>query len=260
MQQQGMSRKNAALILLGGLALLVGLIALITIFTQKDENQFGKFIRIQNYDTKVKNVSSDVRDGIESYLYNVVVKNIDSSVDASNINDATIRDDSDIQEYDTATTIYSGSFIVDMASIKQSYNVQYSYSSDEAANIGGNPIVVSCLPKEKLIYGEFTCTDLVSEQATASDVLLQYLPYENFTFEITPDATQGDALVLVVSLDIAEVDLKGNAASNAEIVAMYKKEVTDWISSKGVDPTKYEIQYNYDDAGNLIRDDNQPRS
>ncbi len=254
-----MSRKKAAILILSGLAVVIGLIALVTVLTQKDENQFGKFIRIQNYDAKVKNLSGDMRDGMETYLYNVVVKNIDSSIDASKINDAHIRDNSDIQNYDSATTIRSGNFIVDMESIKQSYSVQYSYSTDEDANIGGNPIVVSCLPKEQLIYGDFKCTDLVSEQSTDDDTLLQYLPYENFTFSITPDATQGDDLVLIVDLDISEVDLKGDAASKAATVAMYKKEVTDWIASKDVEPSKYEIQYNYDDAGNLIRVE-EPRS
>lgn len=260
MQQQGISRKKATLLLISGLVLLIGIIALISVLTQKSENQFGKFIKIQNYTEKVKNLSGDMRDGMEASLYNTVVKNIDASKDASTVGDAMIRDNSDLQNYSSETTIYSGSFIIDMASIKQSYRIQYSYSNNEETIVGGSPIVVSCLPKELLVYGEFPCTDLASEQAVDDGVILQYLPYENFTFSITPDATQGDHLVLIVDLDISEIDLKGDAASKAATVALYKKEVTDWIESKDVDPTKYEIQYNYDDTGNLIRDDNQPRS
>ena len=253
MQQQGLSQKKALLLIIAGMGVLIAVVALIFLVLQKDENQYGKFIRIQNYDAKVKNLSGEMRDGMEASLYNAVVKNVDPSTDATKIRDAVIRDDSDTQEYDRRTTIYSGNFIVDMESIKQSYSIQYSYSKDENANVGGYPIIVSCLPKEKLIYGEFKCTDLASTQSTDDDMILQYLPYENFTFKLTPDATQGDKLVLIADLDIAEIDLKGNAASRTETVAMYKQEVIDWIASKGIDPAKYEIQYNYDDAGNMTR-------
>ena len=259
MQPQGMSRKRALTLLIGGMAGLILIIGLVFIFLQKNENQFGKFIRIQNYDAKVKNLSGDMRDGTEASLYNTVVKNVDAETDATKIKDAFIRDNSDSQEYNRQTTVYSGEFIVDMASIKQSYRIQYSYSKDENANVGGYPIIVSCLPKEQLIYGEFKCTDLASVQSTGDDEILQYLPYENFTFKISPDATQGDKLVLIVDLDIAEVDLKGNAASRAETVALYKQEVLDWLASKGINPAKYELQYNYDDAGNVIRS-NEARS
>lgn len=253
MQPQGMSRKKALLLIGVVLVLFIGIVALIATITQQDENQFGKFIRIQNYSAKVKNLSNDMRDSMESSLYNTVIGNVDASTNVSKINDATIREGSDAQERDSKNATYSGSFIIDMSSIKQSYYVQYSYAPDPTTSIGGSPVIISCLPVEKLIYGEFTCTDLASKQSTEDDMILQYLPYENFTFKITPDATQGDKLVLVVDLDISEVDLKGDAASKAQTVTMYKNEVTDWIASKGVDPTKYEIQYNYDDAGNVIR-------
>ena len=249
MQQGTVSRKKAAIILislLAGLALIVGVISM---FLKSDENQFGKYITIQNYSSKVKNTPDSVKEATESYLYTVVVMNIDSSTNASKINDAFIREGSEKQNY--AMNVYTGTYIVDMASIKQSYLVTYTYSSDET-KLGGNPIVVSCLPKEDLIYGEFKCTDLVSKQAAEDDGIIRYLPYENFSYKITPDATQGENLVLVVTLDIPQSDLKGNAASRAEVVAMYKKEVTDWITSKGIDPKRYVIQYNYDDAGNLI--------
>lgn len=251
--QQPMSRKKAALLIGGVLVLVMAVVSLIFFLMQSDENQFGKFIRIQNYGQKVKNLPSDMRDSMESYLYNVVTMNVDDSVNASKIKDAYIRDKSNTQELNRQTSVYDGKFIVDIESIKQSYLVQYSYSERNTIDVGGNPVVVSCLPEDQLIYGPFECTDLVSSQTTENDVLLQYLPYENFSFKILPDATQGEDLVLVVTLDISQADLKGNAQSKAQTVAMYKKQVTDWIKSKGADPSKYTFQYNYDDAGNIIR-------
>ena len=222
----------------------------ISLLFQKDENQFGKFIRIQNYTSKVKNLPGDVRDATESYLYNVTKMNVNDSVNVSKISDAHIRDGSDTQEEQSG--VYTGSYIVDMESIKQSYGVSYTYSDDDS-KMGGNPIVIQCLPKEKLIYGEFKCTDLVSEQSSTTDPLIRYLPYENFSFKISPDATQGDTLVLVTTLSIPESDLKGSQDSRLAVINAYKSQVEDWIRSKGADPNKYIITYNYDTAGNYIQ-------
>ncbi len=248
-----MSRKKAVLLLIIGMVVLIGIISLVLLLTQKDTNQFGKFIRIQNYGQKVKNLSPDMRDAMESYLYNVTKRNVDNSVDPGKVSDAMIRDSSDTQNYDQPKGVYSGNFIVDMASIKQSYYVQYSYSQNNTVDVGGNPVVVSCLPKEKLIYGEFKCTDLVSSQSNSNDILLQYLPYENFSFKLTPDATQeGKELVIIATLTIPQSDLSGDAASKAYVVSMYKKQVTNWITSKGADPSKFIIQYNYNDDGTPV--------
>lgn len=244
-----LSKKKAIIVL----AVIIGVFSLIiwgiSLLLASDENQFGKFIRIQNYEAKIKNLPSEVRDATESYLYNVTVMNIDSSINASKINDAKIREGSNEQELED--NVYTGTYIVDMASIKQSYGVSYTYSSDDN-KLGGNPVVVSCLPKDKLIYGEFKCTDIVSKQASKTDNIIRYLPYQNFSFKISPDATQGETLVLVVTLSIPESDLKGSQASRLEVLNAYKKQVTDWVESKGVDPKDYVFQYNYDDAGNFI--------
>lgn len=255
MQQQGISRRKALFILIAGLIAFILLVTVVFLLTQKNENQFGKFIKIQNYDTKVKNLSSDMRDSMESYLYNIVVKNLEDETKASRVGDAMIREGSDSQEYTQQTQVYNGTFIVDMQSIKQSYNVQYVYSTNDTKLVEGNTVVISCLPADQLIYGDFNCTDFVSEQSGDTDVLMQYLPFQNFTFSITPDATQGEKLVLIVELDIPEIDLSGSAQSRAETVKLYKGEVVDWIKSKGANPADYTIQYNYDNSGNLIKSD-----
>lgn len=251
--QQPISRKKALAIVIGLFVGLIAVVSLMFFLTQSNENQFGKFIRIQNYTQKVKNLPGEMRDSMESSLYNTVVKNVDSEDTASRVGDAIIRDGSESQDYTQQTTVYDGSFIVDMKSIKQSYRIQYIYSDSNTRETGGSPVVVSCLPEDQLIYGPFNCVDLVSSQTTNTDSIMQYLPYENFSFKLSPDATQGDELIIIATLDIPQSDLKGNAASKREVVALYKGEVNDWFKSKGIDPTKYEIQYNYDDNGNIIR-------
>ena len=242
-------------------AIVVGVILIIVlsiVLKGDPKNQFGNIIKIQNYSEKVKNLSPDMRDAMESYLYNIVEKNSNGTIDPSKVTDAYIRKDSDSQIHSQSINLYSGDFIIDIESIKQSYQTQYSYSDDAAnTNVGGNPVVISCIPVEQLKYNDFGCTDFVTEQAGSNDTILQYLPYENFSYRITPDETQTDKLVLNVSFTIPDSDLKGDLASKQAVLALYKKQVNDWIVSKGDDPEKYTFTYNYDDNVNLIPETTQ---
>lgn len=229
---------------------LVVVIGISFLLGQKTENQFGKFITIKNYPDKVKGIANEVRDATQTYLYNVVVMNIDTSTtNASTIKDALIRDGSNSQKNEKG--VYTGDYIVDIASIKQSYQVTYLYSKDDS-KMGGNPIVVSCLPKDKLIYGEFNCKDIVSKQASPHAEILRYLPYQNFSFKLSPDATQNEKLTIVVTFDIPQSDLKGSVSSRQSVVSMYKNEVRQWLLSKNLNPDNYLYRYNYDDQGNRL--------
>lgn len=252
--QKDQSKKQ--LIIIGVIVgiILVGFIILIAfLFRDTGKNQFGERIRIQNYDEIVKNTSDDTRDAIESYLYNIVKMNKEKDFNATTVKDAYIRKDSASQNYVQMDRYYSGDFIVDMESIKQSYWVQYTYALDESnPKVSGSPVVISCLPENLLKYGPFDCKDLVSDQGAANDVLLQYLPYQNFSFRITPDATRGERLTMIVRLSIPQLQLKGSAETRRNAVAQFKGQVESWIISKGGDPASYDYEYNYDDNGNPI--------
>ena len=239
-------------VIFGALVIISIIIAIIVQLSPK--NEYGEGIKIQNYDQKVKNVSQELHNGTEASLYNVVKKNVPEDTNPAKIKDAFIRDDSNSQDYDKANDIYSGKFIVDIDSIKQSYLVQYTYIKDVNNSEGlTNRVVVSCVNEADIKYTSFKCEDYVSEQATQNDVILQYLPYSNFSFKIAADTTAGDdKMILVVELRIPESDLKGDLASKQSVVAMYKNEVALWLESKGLAPSTYTYEYNYDDSGNLV--------
>lgn len=255
---QPISRKKAAIILIVAMVLFMGFIYLLNIFFQSDENKFGKFIKIQNYSSKVKNLSGETREAIESTLYNTVEKNVDTTtIEPSKIKDAYIRDNSNKQEYNAQSTVYSGTFIVDMESIKQSYRVTYKYSHRNTADTGGTPISITCLAPNELIYGDFNCQDIISAQSNDYDEVTSVIPYHGLSFALTPDATQaGRGLVINARLIIPEIDLSGDKASQLAVIEQYKNEVRKWLESKGINPDDYEIDYNYDKDGNLI--DNTP--
>lgn len=238
---------------------LISLVAFIVFITRDTgKNQYGDRIRIQNYGDVVKNLPEDIRDSTEAYLYNVVKLNYKDELSGADVHDAYIRSDSHSQEFSNATNTRDGEYIIDIESLKQSYSAQYLYSTDEYnRNVNGNPITISCLPVEKLKFGSFDCTDLMSSEAGVTNILLQHLPFQNFSFKITPVITEG-ALSLKVRLNISAIDLSGDDASKRETVGLYKSEVIKWIESKGADASTYTINYNYNDDGVVIDTSDDP--
>ena len=221
-------------------------------YSNANKNEYGESLSINNYDQKVKNLSKQYKDAITASLYKTVLLNSSNEVKASSIKDAIIRENSDSQDEVIKNEQYTGDFIVDIASIKQSYKVQYTYSKTvDNEVLSGYPILVSCLDVKDLKYGDFKCKDLYVDKSKQDDVIVGYLPYNTLDYRLTGNTTTGE-LVINAKLNITPGDLKGSVESRQKIVAMYKKEVTNWIKSKNLDPSKYTIVYNYDDNGNLL--------
>lgn len=253
MRQELTKKQLFVLVAFGVLFLLFCMFLLVYFSRDTGKNQFGDRIRIQNYDSVVKNLSPEMRDSMENYLYTVVAMNYSGTISATSVNDVIIRDGSGQQSFSNDTETYDGSFIVDSKKIAQSYKVQYSYSKrKDNINVTSSPVVVSCLPKSELIYGSFDCKDLISESTTEDDALLQFLPFQNFSFKIVPAQEDDGSISLVVTLYISSVDLGSTNESRAQAVHSYKQQVYNWVASKGVDHTKYTYTFNYDDAGNRL--------
>lgn len=222
-----------------------------------NQNPYGKAIKIQNYSAKVKNLSKDYENNISSALYDIVNLNREDEFEGRDVKDAFIRDSSEVQNEALANVRYQGSFIVDIASLEQSYKVQYSYSTRENDPfIAGYPILLSCVDKADVKYENFDCKDLVSRSeesdgTTVSDPLINSLPYSTLSYGLLADTTSG-SLVLKAELRIPESDLRGDLGSKQEVVRNYKRMVTDFIRTRGFDPAKYTIDYNYTDNGDKI--------
>lgn len=240
--------------IVGGIVLVV-MVALVAgiaaIYNSLHKPSYSQGVAITNYDKKIKNLPDDRKQSIEAALSNTIKLNLPNGTAMPNIDDATIRDGSEQQTELVKNTRYKGSFIVDIASIKQSYRVQYAYSSDPNDSFAiGYPVNVTCLSINELKYGDFQCKSVVSEESKGIDPIISQLPHTTLSYNLRASTTSG-SLILYADLDIASVDLKGDLASKQRAVALYKKEVTDWIAQQGLDPSKYTIKYNYDDNGNL---------
>lgn len=248
-------------IIIVSLILLVAVGIVITIFSLfSNKNPYGEGIKIQNYNDKVKNLSKDYENNISTSLYDIVKHNSSSEINNQEIKDAYIREKSDVQNEVTENIRYQGSFIVDIDSLKQSYKVQYSYSTKENDTfVSGYPILLGCVDPGEVIYEYFKCKELIEVEKNIQEenAIVNFLPYTTLSYEIRADLTSG-SLVIYADLRIPAIDLSGDTASKQQTVRLYKKQVTDWIKSQGFNPTDYTIEYNYTDNGDLIQEEIHP--
>lgn len=117
-------------------------------------------IEITNFKNIVTNGPINLESSVNNMLYKIVIDNKGS---INRFTSATIRDNSTIKSYDENTKVTSVNFIVDLPNIKQSYQVNYNYLIENNSFNSGYPISISCLPKSKLIYGDFKCKDMFNQ-------------------------------------------------------------------------------------------------
>jgi hypothetical protein len=218
------------------------LVLLIIILFINQGSKYGNGIAINNYNKYIPNLPDDRKNSINSTLYNIVKTNLKTS--DIKVSDANIRDGSVKYNYDSNTNISSGSFIVDMPSIKQSYFISYEWSNDSNnSNLSGYSSAAACLTADKLIYGEFNCEDDFSKSKnnTNQDPILSHLPYSTFNYTITANIDNNNKVGLDVNIILYLSDTRnGNRESS---INRYKTEINEWIKSINLTPDNYSINY-----------------
>ncbi len=209
--------------------ILVGIIIFIAIKSATPR------LKIDNIDT-VQNLSSDIITTLEEDLYRTVDDNTDEKVPTSG---ALVRTDTIISEYNNSTNVYSGTFIVDIASLEQSYLVQFEWSKEKNnPNLSSTSELISCVrDKSLVIYPDFNCKDQFSfnEKTDDPDVYLNgYLPHiENLS-------TGENFVVLDNGVNYLFIQLDN--CHNTSLVEEAINKTKAWLSSIGIDPEKFTIQ------------------
>lgn len=234
------NNKTISILTLVAIITLVGTVIYTTIQNQK--NQYGDGVTIQNIKKFTKQQPSDKKtlDFIEHALFNTVKKNVPASdITASSIQDAAIRDGSFSYDYKKEHTLHTVTFIVDIPSLRQSYNVSYQWVDDkrhESARAEYGTIVSCIRDDAKKIYKEFQCVDMFTAPK-AADPIIQYLPHTTTNVTVTYNLVR-KSLEATIKLSAADERTGANAA-----IEQYKKEIRDWIASKNLNPDKYANTY-----------------
>lgn len=232
--------RKQKIIIISVVLVFIALFGLLFFF--QPNNNYGKGIAINNYDKYVSNLPADSRNSINTAIYKIVKNNLKTS--DINVSDATIRKGSATYNYNASTNVNSGSFIVDMQTIKQSYLISYEWSSDDTnVNLSGYTSAASCLPANELIYGDFNCVDSFSNSITNinRDPILDHLPYSTFNYTVTASMNAQNKVDLNVSMILYSSDTRDGNRDNS--INKYKVEIVDWIQSIGLNPANYLINY-----------------
>lgn len=214
----------------------------------EQKNKYGDEIVITNLNEETagreKPSSSDVIDYIQSELLKIVNMNSEEEIKGRDITDATIREGTFVQEYDSDKDIYIVSFMVDIKSLSQSYQASYQWVKGDGLDedIDEWGINVRCLPQDKLIYGDFGCQDMFSVMGN-DDSIINFLPHSTLNYRITFNSAVDNGLNIVIYTTAADERANGETA-----IINYKQEALDWIRSVGFDPLDYVIDYSYNRA------------
>lgn len=130
-------------------------------FITIDEVQSIRELEVKDYEKVIGSaapINDEVKDKIKVNLYNMIVKNF-SGRNFKN-DELRIRESSFNDIYDASVDVHLSTFIVDIPEIKQSYQVNYMWSSTPNNYYVNNPISVDCLAQNKLVYGYFNCKDM----------------------------------------------------------------------------------------------------
>ena len=153
------------IILAGILLLMIAGIASLFMWLR---NPFGDEMQISNLGSYTQGQPIDRRtlQRIQHSLYTIIKQNYKGYITNNSLSDILVRKDSYIQAYDADQKLRTISFIVDIESIRQSYQVKYSYSENKEVTDSADyqySNAVSCLPQDQMIYGYFYCQDVFTQ-------------------------------------------------------------------------------------------------
>lgn len=156
--------------MVGGIILAIAVIVLLVVSLMQlfRKNPYGPETRIDNIEV-VDDLPQTQKDQIFAQLYSVLKYNLGENEPPAS--GAIVREGTVDYGYNEDTKVYSGSFIVDVPSVEQSYKVQLDWSPEpDNMYLGGYPVLITCVPKSLQIY---------ESQTGCIDSLVRELSWEN---------------------------------------------------------------------------------
>jgi len=220
--------------------ILIIIIATIIDFAIRNNNRLKQEMPINNFNKIVENLSSNDRLAIEQNLRWTIALNWNGG-DVPPVSDAIIRDNSYKQF--TQDGQFRTTFIIDIPSIKQSY-LATKISSEEVETTGDYTNLITCLPPNDLIYGDFNCRDRLSEELGLSraDPITSLLPRMTDNSRVAlVDYDSRNRGNLAVEIYVPMSISPGTDTLN--FISNQLNEVREWIKSNGINPDDYNISH-----------------
>lgn len=243
-----MDQYNRKYLLIAVVVITGLIIAIILAFTYfNSRNPYGEELKISNLGnyTSGKANDPDRERMIRHVLFKTINYNLKKKIGNNSIDDVVVRDKTFSQKRNSETGIYTVKFIVDIASLKQSYQVSYQWNpdpdSDERVDEYGTQ--VTCLPLDLLRYGDFNCVD---ERALEQgdnydevDTLLPHIVEYKYTIKRYTVIQESDKVALHVEAFVPSY------IDEQTTLDQYSTEIKEWLKSKKLDPDKYYFEFIY---------------
>ena len=227
--------------------LFIVLVIVLAIF-KSQQNPYGDSLFIRNLSsyTKNKQTNNEKVQLVEHLLYKAVDLNTKRDLKKPAINDIFIRGDSFKQSFDKNYGINTVSFVVDIASLKQSYKVSYQWTDVKKYTqfLDEYGTQVTCLPIDELKYGNFNCIDerILERGVKNFDPVGLILPYHvEGKFKVVDYEKESDKTIL----DVEAYAPRWVVRLDQPTLDSYTNDIKIWLKSRKLDPESYTINYTY---------------
>ncbi len=232
------------LFIIGAVVFIIASILLVIQLSLTSTNPNGDQLEISNLNeyTNGKPSNRDRLDFIKHNLLEVVNLNVDTPVENESIKDVVVRKGSFTQKFDNEKDLHSVKFIVDIKSLKQSYNVSYQWveGNEFSSEVDEYGTLVTCLPVSQLKYGDFNCVDSLTLESGEKDPVLERLenaPVNNI-YEIYGQVEEDGTKKIIIRI------LANNYTERTRLqYENYKQQALGWLASENIDTTKYKIEW-----------------
>lgn len=198
-------------------------------------------LAIDNFSEMLPNVPLDTERLIEEKLYSQVELSGVSSVPEDG---ATIREGS-VDGF-AIRDFHVGDFIVDIASVQQSYIMKYYYGEleEQRETEGDTSVMVYCIENpDEVIYNDFACK--ANRDFVKPDPIQYILPqvFEGYSLTYTYSLTSESGYAVVVTYDPPESIYLSGKVEEFENESMGK--IREFLTGAGVNPDDYEFVIKY---------------
>ena len=167
------------------MAVIIVILIVISVVNIFHTNPYGESIKIDNFSYYFGGVSQDRRDQIEHNLYELVIWN-GASADGVPKSGAMVRDGTATYNYEKDNDLYRGEFVVDIATLKESYKVSFINPSDRSpAKDVSYQVNITCVPGSLQIYDFYNCRDMFTDNVSwGNEYQLDYTFGTNTSYRI----------------------------------------------------------------------------
>ena len=225
-------QQNPVLVVAFAVIQLIFIIVLIIIISNLNKDTYVPAnVPISSLEDDLAEIPENSVEVIESMLYDSIASNGGALESISN-SDAQIRENTMADIYFEDIDMHYISFIVDIPSIRQSYQV-FNEWSDNRTNpnyLTNMATMIMCLPKEQIIYADHDCKDRFNHngQKILASKFIDHFDFEYFT----PYFKEGDLSTIYIN--------PINYNITEAVKQSYTQKTKDAIFSLGITPDLFE--------------------